>query len=116
VQLRLAAEIRKLLAEIPSGVVSELGEWEAFQLTTVTNAPAWFKRHRGAVDPLAYVFLESCLLGSFELLSRIAPSPEVRAKIAFMRVRFRGNPKQRMPYRLRPVKIQLSEASDHTVH
>lgn len=116
VQLRLAAEVRNLLAEIPSNVVSELANLEAFQITTVIRAPAWFKHHRGAVDPLARAVLESCLLGSFKILNRIAPSPEVRAKLAFMQARFRGNPKQRMPDHLRAFIIQLREASDYTVH
>lgn len=115
-QVRLAIEIRNLLEQVPSEVLAQLTEWESSQLTTVVETPEWLKRQRGEVSPLGLSLFEAFLLGSLEALSRIAPSPEVQARVAFMRMCFRPNGQRSARPGLTPVRIQVCGTHGRTVH
>jgi len=114
VQVQLAIEIRDLVAQIPTEVLSQLSLWERTQLTTVAETPAWIESQGGELSPMGLRLLEGFVLGSLEVLGRIAPSQEAQAKVALMLTRVHRNPRRRV--HSRPAESRLRDTRDHTVH
>jgi hypothetical protein len=114
--VRLAARVRRLIAEVPVEALSALSAGDEWRLSVVKNAQKSFKRARGDIAPLGVLLIEACLLSSFEILSRLPLSAEGVAELAFIRLRFRSNPAKHGSLGPRRLATGLNPVSEVTVH